>query len=111
MSFACRRSRPPRPVPPGRGQRARLRGRGARRRPVERGGAAVQRRPGARQPGLPRRAQLRAGQPAELTLIDEPGLRKPETRAVGANCGGIRVWSLYAPNGRTPESGRLRLQA
>ena len=45
-----------------------------------------------------------AGEPAELTLIDEPGLRKPETRAVGANCGGIRVWSLYAPNGRTPDS-------
>ena len=46
-----------------------------------------------------------AGEPeTELTLIDEPGLRKPEARAVGANCGGIRVWSLYAPNGRTPES-------
>jgi exodeoxyribonuclease-3 len=44
------------------------------------------------------------GEPAELTLIDEPSLRKPETRAVGANCGGIRVWSLYAPNGRTPDS-------
>ena len=39
-----------------------------------------------------------------LTLIDEPGLRKPEARAVGANCGGIRVWSIYAPNGRTPDS-------
>jgi exodeoxyribonuclease-3 len=45
-----------------------------------------------------------AGEAAELTLIDEPGLRKPEARAVGANCGGIRVWSIYAPNGRTPES-------
>ena len=45
-----------------------------------------------------------AGEPAGLTLIDEPGLRQPETRAVGATCGGIRVWSLYAPNGRTPES-------
>ena len=45
-----------------------------------------------------------AGEPAELTLIDEPGLRKPETRAVGAVCGGIRVWSIYAPNGRTPDS-------
>ncbi len=45
-----------------------------------------------------------AGEPDTLTLIDEPGLRKPETRAVGANCGGIRVWSIYAPNGRTPES-------
>ena len=44
------------------------------------------------------------GEPAEPTLLDEPGLRKPEARAVGATCGGIRVWSLYAPNGRTPES-------
>jgi exodeoxyribonuclease-3 len=44
------------------------------------------------------------GEPAEATLLDEPGLRKPEARAVGATCGGIRVWSLYAPNGRTPES-------
>jgi exodeoxyribonuclease-3 len=44
------------------------------------------------------------GGQAELTLIDEPDLRKPEARAVGANCGGIRVWSIYAPNGRTPES-------
>jgi exodeoxyribonuclease III len=45
-----------------------------------------------------------AGEPAGLTLIDEPGPRKPEARAIGANCGGIRIWSLYAPNGRTPES-------
>ena len=44
------------------------------------------------------------GEPGELALIDEPGLRRPEARAIGANCGGIRVWSLYAPNGRTPES-------
>ena len=45
-----------------------------------------------------------AGEPAGLTLIDEPGPPRPEARAVGATCGGIRVWSLYAPNGRTPES-------
>ena len=45
-----------------------------------------------------------AGGQAELTLIDEPGLRQPEARAVGATCGGVRVWSLYVPNGRTPES-------
>ena len=45
-----------------------------------------------------------AGEPETLTLIDEPDLRKPEARAVGANCGGIRVWSIYVPNGRTPES-------
>ena len=41
----------------------------------------------------------------ELTLLDEPVTRRPEARAIGAVCGGIRVWSLYAPNGRTPESG------
>ena len=45
-----------------------------------------------------------AGEPAGPTLIDDPGPRRPEARAIGANCGGIRVWSLYAPNGRTPES-------
>jgi exodeoxyribonuclease-3 len=44
------------------------------------------------------------GEPGEPALIDEPGLRRPEARAVGATCGGIRVWSLYAPNGRTPDS-------
>lgn len=26
-----------------------------------------------------------------------------EPRALGATCGGVRVWSLYVPNGRTPE--------
>ena len=45
-----------------------------------------------------------AGDTAEPTLIDDPGLRRPEARAVGGTCGGIRVWSLYAPNGRTPDS-------
>ena len=44
------------------------------------------------------------GDQEALTLIDEPGLRKPEARAVAANCGGIRVWSIYVPNGRTPDS-------
>ncbi|HEY2523398.1 MAG TPA: exodeoxyribonuclease III [Streptosporangiaceae bacterium] len=48
------------------------------------------------------------GEEAEPTLLDEPGLRKPEARAVGATCGGIRVWSLYAPNGRTPESAHYQ---
>ncbi|WP_336204338.1 exodeoxyribonuclease III [Nonomuraea sp. LPB2021202275-12-8] len=28
----------------------------------------------------------------------------PEPRAIGATCGGLRVWSLYAPNGRTVDS-------
>jgi exodeoxyribonuclease III len=44
------------------------------------------------------------GEQEAPTLIDEPGLRKPEARAVAANCGGIRVWSIYVPNGRTPDS-------
>jgi exodeoxyribonuclease III len=26
-----------------------------------------------------------------------------EARAMGATCGGVRVWSLYVPNGRTPD--------
>ena len=45
-----------------------------------------------------------AGDTTEPTLIDDPGPRRPEARAVGGSCGGIRVWSLYAPNGRTPDS-------
>jgi len=44
------------------------------------------------------------GEPGEGLLLDEPGLRRPEARAVGADCGNLRVWSLYAPNGRTPGS-------
>jgi len=40
-------------------------------------------------------------------LVDEPGflpedamLEAHEPRAVGATCGGVRVWSVYVPNGR-----------
>ncbi|MEV0660793.1 exodeoxyribonuclease III [Actinomadura luteofluorescens] len=40
----------------------------------------------------------------EQMELNEPVLLAPEARAVGATCGGVRVWSLYAPNGRTPES-------
>jgi exodeoxyribonuclease-3 len=29
---------------------------------------------------------------------------KSEARALGATCGGVRVWSLYVPNGRTVDS-------
>lgn len=28
---------------------------------------------------------------------------KSEARALGATCGGVRVWSLYVPNGRKPD--------
>jgi exodeoxyribonuclease-3 len=33
----------------------------------------------------------------------EPGFPDPEGRAIGATCGGVRVWSVYVPNGRTPD--------
>jgi exodeoxyribonuclease-3 len=33
-----------------------------------------------------------------------PGFPHPEARALAATCGGIRVHSLYVPNGRVPES-------
>ncbi len=34
----------------------------------------------------------------------EPGFPHPEARAVSATCGGIRVVSVYVPNGRSPDS-------
>jgi exodeoxyribonuclease-3 len=36
--------------------------------------------------------------PAEDALLPMP---KVEARAVGATCGGLRIWSLYVPNGRS----------
>jgi len=39
-----------------------------------------------------------------LGLAGGPGFPHPEARAVSATCGGIRVHSVYAPNGRTPDS-------
>ena len=37
-----------------------------------------------------------------------PGFPLPEARAVSATCGGIRVYSLYVPNGRQPDSDHYR---
>ena len=37
-------------------------------------------------------------------LDGAPGFPHPEARAVAATCGGIRVVSVYVPNGRTPGS-------
>ena len=37
-------------------------------------------------------------------LAGEPGFPDPEARAVAATCGGIRVMSVYVPNGRSPGS-------
>ncbi len=44
----------------------------------------------------------------ESSFENQPGFSKDaeadpaiEARAIGATCGGVRVWSLYVPNGRT----------
>jgi exodeoxyribonuclease III len=37
-----------------------------------------------------------------------PGFPEPEARAVSATCGGIRVHSVYVPNGRVPDSEHYR---
>jgi exodeoxyribonuclease III len=37
-------------------------------------------------------------------LDDAPGFPHPEARAIAATCGGIRVFSVYVPNGRQPGS-------
>jgi exodeoxyribonuclease-3 len=40
---------------------------------------------------------VRLGFPGQPGWGDPPA---PEARALGASCGGVRVWSLYVPNGR-----------
>jgi exodeoxyribonuclease III len=37
-------------------------------------------------------------------LSEAPGFPHPEARAVAATCGGVRVHSVYVPNGREPDS-------
>ena len=37
-------------------------------------------------------------------LPGAPGFPRPEARAISATCDGIRVHSVYVPNGRTPDS-------
>ncbi|OLF17501.1 exodeoxyribonuclease III [Actinophytocola xanthii] len=37
-----------------------------------------------------------------------PGFPHPEARALAATCGGVRVHSLYVPNGREPDSDHYR---
>ncbi|QBR93662.1 exodeoxyribonuclease III [Nocardioides euryhalodurans] len=42
----------------------------------------------------------------EVGFPGQPGWGEPaaaEARALGATCGGVRVWSLYVPNGRKPD--------
>ncbi|MGI8696820.1 MAG: exodeoxyribonuclease III [Mycobacteriales bacterium] len=44
----------------------------------------------------------------EVGLPGGPGFPDPEARAVAAVCGGIRVHSVYVPNGRAPDSEHYR---
>jgi exodeoxyribonuclease III len=37
-----------------------------------------------------------------------PGFPHPEARALAATCSGVRVYSLYVPNGRAPDSEHYR---
>jgi exodeoxyribonuclease III len=41
-------------------------------------------------------------------LAGAPGFPRPEARVVSATCGGNRVYSVYVPNGRVPESEHYR---
>ncbi|MEQ4207052.1 exodeoxyribonuclease III [Actinopolymorpha sp. B17G11] len=40
----------------------------------------------------------------DAALVDIPPVAQVEARALGATCGPLRVWSVYVPNGRTPDS-------
>ncbi|PZR92562.1 MAG: exodeoxyribonuclease III [Candidatus Nephthysia bennettiae] len=41
-------------------------------------------------------------------LAGAPGFPLPEARAVSATCGDIRLYSVYVPNGRVPDSEHFR---
>lgn len=49
----------------------------------------------------------------ERTFPDQPAFGKPgeepvqEARAIGATCAGVRIWSLYVPNGRGLEDPHM----
>jgi exodeoxyribonuclease III len=41
-------------------------------------------------------------------IAGAPGFPRPEARAVSATCGGVRIVSVYVPNGRVPDSDHYR---
>ncbi|WP_129338435.1 exodeoxyribonuclease III [Cellulomonas endophytica] len=49
-------------------------------------------------------ADVEEGFPGQPAWGDPP---RTEARALGATCGGVRVWSLYVPNGRTLDDPHL----
>ncbi|WP_232547265.1 exodeoxyribonuclease III [Propioniciclava soli] len=44
----------------------------------------------------------------ERGFADQPDFATAEARAISATCGGVRVHSLYVPNGREPDSDHYR---
>ena len=56
---------------------------------------------------------VRVGFDGQPSWSDKPGDNPQaeatrEARALGATCAGVRVWSLYVPNGRVPDSPHYR---
>jgi len=51
-------------------------------------------------------AILSRGEATEIArgFDEEPGFPDPEARALAVTWGDLRIWSLYVPNGRTPDS-------
>ena len=43
-----------------------------------------------------------------LGIEGAPGFPQPEARAVSATCGGVRIITVYVPNGREPDSEHYR---
>ena len=43
-------------------------------------------------------------------LVDEPGYPDVEARAISATCGGLRISSVYVPNGRSPDDPHYRFK-
>lgn len=46
--------------------------------------------------------EVSRGLPGEPGYLEDGALfEAPEPRAIGVTCGGVRLWSIYVPNGRT----------
>jgi exodeoxyribonuclease III len=70
-------------------------------------GVAILSRIGIAEPsfGFPGQPAYDAGADEDApALLDLPATGVVEARAVGATCGPLRIWSLYAPNGRSLDS-------
>jgi len=70
-------------------------------------GYAVARHGEAQWNGVAILSRVGLGDP-RIGLPGAPGFPDAEARAVSGDCGGIRVQSVYVPNGRTPDSDHYR---